>query len=87
MSAFLTSTYSAKLIFYVFLSKPRNRKESYLNFHVEGYDVLFTQIPLFFLALLSIFSGYLFKDSIVGYGSTTGLVSTSEFSYLGSSYS
>jgi len=66
MAAFLTAFYSMRLLYLTFLSKP------------NGYRVLITgaheapirmALPLFILAIPSIFIGYLTKDMIIGLGS------------------
>jgi NADH-ubiquinone oxidoreductase chain 5 len=64
-SAVLTAFYSARLIFYVFLNRPL------WNVTVSPHDASWwVQLPLIFLTLLSITSGYLFEDLFVGVGST-----------------
>jgi len=66
MAAFLTAFYSMRSLYLTFLSKP------------NGYRVLITgaheaplrmALPLFILAIPSIFIGYLTKDMIIGLGS------------------
>jgi len=49
----------------VFLTVPNGNKISYINYHEANLSVI---IPLFILALFSIFFGYLFSDLFVGMG-------------------
>jgi len=49
----------------VFLTVPNGNKISYINSHEANLSVI---IPLFILALFSIFFGYLFSDLFVGMG-------------------
>jgi NADH-ubiquinone oxidoreductase chain 5 len=68
ISAFITSYYSFRLIYLVFLAKPNSFKYQVTTFH--GLD--FTNfIPLALLSFGSLFSGYLFKDIFIGLGSDT----------------
>jgi proton-translocating NADH-quinone oxidoreductase chain L len=62
--AFITASYSIRLLFYVFLSQP-NFRRSTTNFHDAS---LYVQIPLIILAILSITSGFYFNESFVGFG-------------------
>ena len=63
-TAFLTAVYSLKLLLFVFFYKI-NAFRTILN---SAEDSLFLFIPLFFLAFLSIFVGYIFCDIFVGFG-------------------
>lgn len=65
--AVLTSSYSFKIIYYVFLSSPNGSASSYEKVHDVPYGML---IPLFFLSICSIFGGYLTKDLFIGLGSS-----------------
>jgi NADH-ubiquinone oxidoreductase chain 5 len=66
ITAGVTAFYSFRLISLVFLTVPNGQKQSYLNSHESKLAVI---IPLFVLALFSIFFGYLFSDLFVGMGS------------------
>nr|WVH38246.1 NADH dehydrogenase subunit 5 [Trametes gibbosa] len=66
LTAGLTAFYSFRLISLVFLTKPNGPKTSYLHSHEASLAVI---IPLFILALFSIFFGYVFSDLFVGIGS------------------
>ena len=64
--AFLTAFYSTRLVALTFLVKPNGYK-SVIGFAQETFSNIF--IALCFLAIPSIFIGYLTKDMIVGVGS------------------
>jgi len=66
ITAGLTAFYSFRLISLVFLTVPNGSKIVYLNSHEANLAVI---IPLFVLALFSIFLGYVFSDLFVGIGS------------------
>jgi len=83
ISAIFTSTYSAKLVYYVFISKPRsNSKINYSLLHKENSEkyLIFQTLPLVVLSIFSIFGGFILKDSIAGIGSNTILNVFGEFS-------
>ena len=65
LTAGLTAFYSFRLISLVFLTVPNGPKNSYLNSHEANLAVV---IPLFILALFSIFFGYFASDLFVGVG-------------------
>ena len=65
ITAGLTAFYSFRLISLVFLTVPNGPKISYLNSHEASLAVI---IPLFVLALFSIFFGFVFSDLFVGVG-------------------
>ena len=65
-TAFLTSIYSWRLFFKVFHGNFKNKKISINETH-ESPLVMLT--PLVFLAIGSIFSGYLFKNTFIGHHS------------------
>lgn len=65
LTAFFTSVYSFKLIFFVFFSKSNLYNKS-IKFNENNIFIL---IPLFVLSLLSIFIGYIFSELFVGVGS------------------
>jgi NADH-ubiquinone oxidoreductase chain 5 len=66
ITAGLTAFYSFRLICLVFLTVPNGPKQSYLNIHEANNKVI---IPLFLLALFSIFFGFIFSDLFVGIAS------------------
>jgi NADH-ubiquinone oxidoreductase chain 5 len=66
ITAGITAFYSFRLISLVFLTTANGTKESYKNIHESNLSVI---IPLFILALFSIFFGYIFSDLFVGIGS------------------
>ena len=66
LTAGLTAFYSFRLISLVFLTVPNGIKINYLNSHESNLAVV---IPLFILALFSIFFGYVLSDLFVGIGS------------------
>jgi NADH-ubiquinone oxidoreductase chain 5 len=66
LTAGLTAFYSFRLISLVFLTVPNGPKNSYLNSHEANLAVI---LPLFVLALFSIFFGFVFSDLFVGVGS------------------
>ena len=84
LSAFLTSLYSAKTLYYVFISSPRLPNKKFIKIHSDGFDIFCTHLPLFVLSILSIYAGFFFKEALVGYGSNSLLNTLSEFSYYGS---
>lgn len=61
-----TLIYSIKLILYIFLNSYNGFRNYVSNIH---FSSLFTQMPLLFLSVLSIISGYLTSDMMVGVGS------------------
>ncbi len=62
----ITAFYSFRLISMTFLTTPNAPKGDYEHTHEQPLIVM---IPLIVLALLSIFFGYVAKDSFVGMGS------------------
>ena len=67
LAAMFTSLYSAKVLYLTFITNPNGSIADYNNAH-EGD--LFMNIPLFILAVFSIFFGYLTKDIFIGLGSS-----------------
>ncbi len=65
-TAFFTAMYSFKLVILVFFK--RFKFSSVKLFFIEEAS-LFLALPLFVLSIFSIFSGFLFKDAFVGFGS------------------
>ena len=63
ITAFLTSIYSWRLIFKTFHGKYMNKKISIKETHESPLIML---VPLIFLAIGAIFSGYLFKELFIG---------------------
>lgn len=75
LSAVFTSAYSAKLLYFVFFLKNKDGIPSLISYHKENSEkfISFQTIPLVLLSIMSIFGGYLFKDSIAGVGSNSTL--------------
>ena len=67
-----TLIYSIKLLFFVFLNSYNGFKLYLFNLHFSSF---FIKFPLFFLSLLSITSGYITSDMMVGVGSNFWLKS------------
>ncbi|PIA12836.1 NADH dehydrogenase subunit 5, partial [Coemansia reversa NRRL 1564] len=65
-TAFLTSVYSIKILILTFMGRPNGPLSNYKFSHEPN---LIMTIPLIFLAILSIFFGYILKDLFVGLGS------------------
>ena len=65
-TAFLTAVYSWRLIFKTFHGKFNNKKLSKSDIHDSGLVII---LPLTALALGAIFSGFLFKDFLIGHHS------------------
>lgn len=63
VGAFLTSCYSFRLLFSVFLRKPKGYKKVFEKAHEPDKNM---RIPLLFLSLFSIIFGFLRKELIVG---------------------
>ena len=63
ITAFLTSIYSWRLLFKTFHGKYNNQKNKIKLMHESPYIML---IPLILLAFGAIFSGYLFKEILIG---------------------
>jgi NADH-ubiquinone oxidoreductase chain 5 len=66
LTAMITAFYSFRLISMTFLTTPNAPKGDYQHTHEQPLIVM---IPLIILALMSIFFGYIAKDSFVGMGS------------------
>jgi len=67
ISALFTSFYSFRLLFKTFISNPQS---SLNNFKFSAESDLAMSLPLFLLAIGSIFVGYIGKDIFVGVGSS-----------------
>lgn len=67
VSAFFTSFYSMRLIYFTFLSNTNSNKTDLLHVHEAPLPMA---IPLFVLAIGSIFFGYITRDFSVGLGSS-----------------
>ena len=63
-TAFLTAVYSWRLIFKTFHGKFNNKKLSRSDIHESGLSIT---LPLAVLILGSVFSGFLFKDYLIGH--------------------
>ncbi len=67
ITALLTAIYSWRLIFKTFHGKFNNQKISKSEIHESGLSIT---LPLFVLIVGSVFSGFLFKDSLIGHHHT-----------------
>lgn len=65
LAAFCTAFYSTRLLYLVFLAEPNGNKNTIFNAHEGTIKMTF---PLFILAILSIFIGFLTKDLFIGFG-------------------
>jgi proton-translocating NADH-quinone oxidoreductase chain L len=65
LAAFCTAFYSTRLGYLVFLANPNGNKNVILHAH-EGTWCM--TLPLFLLAIFSVFIGYLTKDLFIGFG-------------------
>jgi len=63
IAAFLTATYSIRLIYYVFLTTPNFSLNKLKNLQDANF---ITQVPLIFLCICSIFTGYIFQEFFIG---------------------
>ena len=66
IGAIFTTLYSVKVLYLTFLTNPNGSISSYKHAH-EGD--LFLSLPLFILAIFSIFFGFITKDIFIGLGS------------------
>ena len=66
IGAIFTCLYSIKILYLTFLANPNGSLHSYKNAHESN---VFMSMPLFILAILSVFFGYIFKDIYIGLGS------------------
>ena len=60
-----TAFYSIRLLLLVFLTKTKTYRVILLNIHESHFPIF---IPLFFLSIFSIFSGYMSADFFTGFG-------------------
>lgn len=67
ISAFFTSFYSFRLLYLTFLTKTNAYKSSLLHIHDAPFVMA---LPLMILAIGSIFVGYLFRDMMIGLGTS-----------------
>ena len=65
LAAFCTAFYSTRLFFLVFLSESNSNRQIVLNVHESSWPI---SIPLFILALCSIFIGFFTKEFFIGFG-------------------
>ncbi len=68
IAALFTSLYSLRLLIYIFITLPNGFKRSYEVLHESNF---FMSLPLFILAINSIFFGYINKDLFIGLGTDT----------------
>ncbi len=67
IAAFFTAFYSFRMLMLVFFSVPSGYRQNYYNI----YEVnVYMGIPFFVLGFLSLFSGFFFRDMLIGFGST-----------------
>jgi NADH-ubiquinone oxidoreductase chain 5 len=66
VTAILTTFYSTRLLFFVFLTQPNGFKRVYLHLHKNNFLII---LCLSFLLLGSIFSGYVLKEIFIGINS------------------
>ena len=64
IAVIFTILYSIKILVYVFYYNYQNNKKTLIHLH---YSSLYTVLPLFILSILSIISGYILEDMMVGY--------------------
>ncbi len=67
LTAFLTSIYSWRLMFFTFHGSYNNRKINFEKIHESSFIMI---VPLIILAVGAIFSGYVFKDIFIGESSS-----------------
>jgi NADH-ubiquinone oxidoreductase chain 5 len=65
LAAFVTSFYSTRLLFLVFLSNPNGNRLLYLHAHEASWKM---GLPLFVLSVASVLIGFLTKDIFIGFG-------------------
>ena len=65
--AMFTTLYSIKILYLTFLTNPNGSLHSYRNVHESN---IFMSIPLFILAIFSVFFGYICRDLYIGLGSS-----------------
>lgn len=70
LSAMCTGLYSIRLLYYTFFAEPLASKKTYMYAHEPDLNM---GIPMFILAICSIFVGYLTKDFFIGLGSNIAL--------------
>jgi NADH-ubiquinone oxidoreductase chain 5 len=63
----MTAFYSFRLIYMTYLTDTNGAQQVFKNSHESPWQMT---LPLFILSIGSIFFGYLFKDAIIGVGST-----------------
>jgi proton-translocating NADH-quinone oxidoreductase chain L len=67
LAAFCTAFYSARVLYFIFLSKPNGNKIVVLGAHEGSFRMGF---PLFLLSFFSIFIGYISKEIFIGFGTS-----------------
>jgi len=65
LAAFCTAFYSTRLFYLVFLAEPNGTRKTFLNVHESSWPIA---MPLFVLALASIFIGFFTKEFFIGFG-------------------
>lgn len=67
IASFLTSYYSYRIFYYIFISENNLHKQVLLNINQEN---ILIAIPLLILTFFSLFSGYFFQDLFIGANSS-----------------
>ena len=65
ISAFFTAFYSFRLLYYTFLTNTNSNLKTFNSAHESPWNMT---LPLFILALGSIFAGFMFKELFIGIG-------------------
>lgn len=78
LTAFLTAFYSIRLLYFVFFSEARIQKYSYAKIHEPAFYML---LPLGFLLIMSIFSGYCLQDFFFNLGNNY-MIGDSDFEFI-----
>lgn len=67
LAAFFTAFYSFRLLYLTFISNNNSSQDIFKNSHESPWQMT---LPLLILSLCSIFFGFIFKDAIIGLGSS-----------------
>ena len=79
MTAFLTSIYSMRLLFYVFLNQPNSLK---INYQLVTTNVAsYLNIVFFILGFGSVFTGFFFEETIISTSSNWNIFNTNNLSF------
>src|SRR5271154_6602170 len=69
IGAMFTTLYSVKVLYLTFLTNPNGPIINYKGYSAAHEGDIFMSLPLFILAIFSIFFGYISKDIFIGLGS------------------